>query len=248
MTIDTLTYSNTSQGWTSRWSYRPEWMIGLNNSFYTFYEGDLYLHDTNTQRTTFYGSQDGFSISTVINEAPTEIKMFKTLALDSTHALNVVGYTDLDEIYMDTSKFVNKEGEWYSYMRRPDNQYNYDLISAQGVGNVFSTTAPNFIYMQDSFTNIGKGDRICKAIFSGSEIASVVFVGTVDYVTQSTNEIKVGSIATPLSPGDYLVSFKSSSAESYGARGYFMNLTLSANISSEVELFAISASAFKSFP
>jgi hypothetical protein len=248
MTIDTLTYSNTSQGWTSRWSYRPEWMIGLNNSFYTFYEGDLYLHDSNTQRTLFYGVQGGFKISTVINQSPTEIKMFKTLALDSTHALEAKGSTDLDQIYMSSSSFVNKEGEWYSYMRRLDNQFNYDLISAQGVGNVFSTTAPNFIYMQDSFTNISKGDTICKAIFSGSEIASVVFVGTVDYVTQSTNEIKVGSIATPLSPGDYLVSFKSSSAESYGARGYFMNLELDGNTTEEVELFAVSVSAFKSFP
>jgi hypothetical protein len=256
MVIDTITFSDKSEGWTSRWTYRPEWMMGLNSSFYSFKNGNLYKHDTNINRTQFYNepinSLYGFSISTVINQSPTEIKMFKTLALDCTHSLNFVGYTDLDDAQMSMSQFVNKEGEWYSYMRRPVNQINFDLISAQGVGNVLSTTAPDIITTQSKFTNISKGDEIYKASFAGTMISGVNYVGTIDYVDQSNNEIKLdAAFATPLQPGDFLVSFKSSSAESYGTRGYFLNLTLSrsgSDATPEIELFAVSTAVFKSFP
>jgi hypothetical protein len=252
MVIDTITFSDKSEGWTSRWTYRPEWMIGLNSSFYSFKDGNLYKHNTNINRTTFYNIIGGFSISTVINQAPTEIKMFKTLALDSTHSLNFAGYTDLDDAQMSMSQFVNKEGEWYSYMRRPIDQVNPDLISAQGVGNVLSITSPDIIITQSSFTNIGKGDEIHKATFIGNIIAGTNYVGTVDYVDLSNNEIKLdSSILVPLQPGDYLVSFKSSSVESYGTRGYFLNLTLSMSGNDaipEIELFAVKTEIFKSFP
>ncbi len=252
MVIDTLTFSDKAEGWTSRWTYRPEWMMGLNSSFYSFKNGNLYKHDTNLNRTTFYNTTGGFSISTVINQSPTEIKMFKTLALDCTHPLNFVGYTDLDDAQMSMSQFVNKEGEWYSYMRRPVNQINFDLISAQGVGNVLSTTAPDIITTQSKFTNISKGDEIYKASFIGTMISGVNYVGTIDYVDQSNNEIKLdAAFATPLQTGDFLVSFKSSSAESYGTRGYFLNLTLSrsgSDATPEIELFAVSTAVFKSFP
>jgi hypothetical protein len=53
MIIDTLTFSNKAEGWTSRWSYRPEWMIGLNSTFYSFKGGNLYQHDTNQTRPCF---------------------------------------------------------------------------------------------------------------------------------------------------------------------------------------------------
>lgn len=120
MIIDTLTFSNTSQGWTSRWTYRPEWMIGLNNSFYTFKDGSLWQHDVNQEHCVFYDNYDSnpyFSISTIINEAPTEVKMFKTLVIDGTTGLNISGYTDLDQVEMSSSQFIDKEGNWYAYLK-----------------------------------------------------------------------------------------------------------------------------------
>lgn len=80
MIIDTITFSEASNGWTSRWTYRPEWMIGLNSTFYSFKNGNLYQHDTNTTRTQFYDQPVndpnfyGFSIETIINDSPVETK------------------------------------------------------------------------------------------------------------------------------------------------------------------------------
>lgn len=249
MIIDTLTFSNKAEGWTSRWTYRPEWMIGLNSTFYSFKNGDLYEHDTNTTRTQFYDQPVddpffyGFSISTIFNQEPTTIKMFKTLALDCTSGLNTVGATDLDQIQMTKSNYVNKEGEFFSYLRRPINQINLQLLSSQGIGTVSSVVGTT-ITMNSSFTNISEGDSIYE--FAGS---TPLLVGDVQSV--SGNDITVSTVFSSPSPGDYLICIKQSSVESYGARGYFMDLTLSLSgldATPEVELFAIKTSVFKSFP
>lgn len=245
--MDTLTFSNKSQGWTSRWTYQPEWMVGLNSSFYSFKKGNLYKHDTNQNRTQFYDEPivdlEGFSISTVFNQEPTTIKMFKTLALDCTYGLNTIGATDLDQIQMTKDNYINKEGEFFSYMRRPVGEINLQLLSSQGLGTVSSVLGTT-ITMNSSFTNVSQGDSIYE--FSGS---TPILVGNVQSI--SGNNITVNTIFSSPSPGDYLICVKQSSVESYGARGYFMDVSLSLSGSdaiSEVELFAIKASVFKSFP
>lgn len=244
MIIDTLTFSNKAEGWTSRWSYRPEWMIGLNSTFYSFKGGNLYEHDTNANRTQFYGNvPSGFSVSTVFNQEPTTIKMFKTLALDCTFGLDTIGSTDLDQIQMSKNNYVNKEGEFFSYMRRPVGQINLQLLSSQGIGTVSSAVGTT-ITMNSSFTNISQGDSIYE--FAGS---TPILVGIVQSI--SGNDITVDTVFSSPSPGDYLICVKQSSVESYGARGYFMDVTLSLSgydAIPEVELFAIKASIFKSFP
>ena len=48
----TLTYAESSQGFPSFYSYYPDWMIGMNQYFYTFNGGDLYRHNTNNNHNT----------------------------------------------------------------------------------------------------------------------------------------------------------------------------------------------------
>jgi hypothetical protein len=261
MVIDTLTFSDKAEGWTSRWTYLPEWMMGLNSSFYSFKNGNLYKHDTNLNRTTFYNTTGGFSISTVINQSPTEIKMFKTLALDCTHPLNFVGYTDLDDAQMSMSQFVNKEGEWYSYMRRPVNDNNLQLISAQGVG-IIDSIAGFQLTMDSEVSSASTGDLIISGIVdSNNNIVTNTQVGYVVDVVGNIISVSNNNPTPPTPPtpgfinaptaGNYVYILKSSVAESYGTRGYFLNLTLSrsgSDATPEIELFAVSTAVFKSFP
>lgn len=261
MIIDTLTFSNKAEGWTSRWTYRPEWMIGLNSTFYSFNKGSLYQHDTNQIRTQFYNqpidsSFYGFSIDTIVNESPVETKMFKLLNLDCTHALDVVGSTDLDQIQMDSLQFVKKEGDFYAYLRRPQGQLNIDLLSAQGVG-VVNSTLSNTININTPFTGVSYGDKVYKAIYTPSgvagepgEISNILVVGDVSTTTSNSITTILPFSNTPL-PGEYIFINKSSSVESYGARGRYLNLSMGLSGPSaieEVELFAVKTSLFKSFP
>lgn len=255
MIIDTITFSEASNGWTSRWTYRPEWMIGLNSTFYSFKGGSLYEHDSNQIRTQFYSGQPGwyepggFFIETVINDAPVETKMFKLLNLDSTQALDVIGATDLDQIQMDRLQFVKKEGDFFAYLRRPQGQINYDLLSAQGIGDVLSV-AGLVINVSASFTNINPGDTLYKGNISAGVLTNILEVGTIDAAASSQITIDTAFVNTP-NPGDYLFVNKSSSVESYGARGRYLNVSMGLDgfeAENEVNLFAVRTSIFKSFP
>ena len=87
----TLTYDEGVQGFPSFYSYYPDWMIGMNNYFYTFKGGNLYRHNVNENRNTFYSqwwiqvTNDpnttlDFSPSkmeSVLNTSPLENKLFK---------------------------------------------------------------------------------------------------------------------------------------------------------------------------
>jgi hypothetical protein len=254
MIIDTLTFSNKAEGWTSRWSYRPEWMIGLNSTFYSFKGGNLYQHDTNQTRTQFYETTPGgFSIETIVNESPVETKMFKSLNLDSTNALDVLGSTDLDQVQIDSAQFSKKEGDFFAYIRRPQNQLDLDLLSVQGVGLV-SSVSGLIISFNVPISNINPGDFVYKASNISGQITNIMAVGTINQaVTSSTTSsisIVGGFVNTP-NPGDYIFINKKSSVESYGSRGRYLNLTLSLSAweaTGEIELFAVKTSVFKSFP
>jgi hypothetical protein len=76
------------QGWTS-FPFVPDFMTKLNNRFFTK-NGQLYLHndETNPIRNNFYGVQYGSKITTVINEANSEDKIFKNIVLEGNKPWN----------------------------------------------------------------------------------------------------------------------------------------------------------------
>jgi hypothetical protein len=86
----TLTYSEGVEGWVSFYSYYPDYMVGMNNYFYTFKGGNLYRHNVNELRNTFYddwfirignpsGAFTSASIQSVLNQSVLENKLFKTI-------------------------------------------------------------------------------------------------------------------------------------------------------------------------
>ena len=61
----------------------PDYMIGMNNYFYTYKGGNLYRHNTNELRNNFYGVQYNSTLTSVINEAPLVAKLFRNISLES---------------------------------------------------------------------------------------------------------------------------------------------------------------------
>ena len=69
----TLSYSENSKGWPSFYTYYPEWMVGMNNYFYSFNHGNLWRHNSDSVgRCNWYGSQQSSVIETVFNTSPLE--------------------------------------------------------------------------------------------------------------------------------------------------------------------------------
>lgn len=75
----TLVFDEEKNGWTSFFSYIPDWMIGITNRLITFGSGGLYTHETNTTRNNFYGVQYNSEIDVVSNIEPDAVKTYDSI-------------------------------------------------------------------------------------------------------------------------------------------------------------------------
>jgi hypothetical protein len=238
MPLSTITYSDNTSGWTSFWDYYPDWMIGLSNVFYSWKDGSLYEHNKSIDfRCVFYGVQVPSIVKTIFNEDPFTTKMFKSVSLDSTSPWTATLNTDLDRGSIASTEYIEKEGTWFGYARALNNNSNsLNLLSTQGVGSISTVSGATATFGFNITTRLGVGDRV---------YVNNVFIGTIVSATATTITI-TGGVFTGLA-GGYVRIEKNSIAESYGLRGYYMEIKLEITSQSEVELFSISSSLFKSY-
>jgi hypothetical protein len=241
MADKTISYSPTGNGWTSFWSFIPDWMAGMNNTFYTWKNGSLYKHDSNSTRNQFYGVNYSSEIKSIFNQDPTTMKMFKTISLESNDVWDLSATTDINTGIIDKEWFVEKEGHWFAYLRRNSADADHKAISTQGIGEVQSYANPVISFGFNIGTSISQGDVIYKVVGG-----ALILVGTVaSHDAQSIT--LVSEISAPAS-SDLIVYVKASQAESYGARGAWMEVTITNDSTDEVEIFEISSNVFKSNP
>ena len=81
---ETLSFDESAKGWTSRYSYQPQFGCSLNSSFYTFRYGDLWEHSVGNIRNNFYGTQYASTITLIVNDNPSVVKSFKTINYEGT--------------------------------------------------------------------------------------------------------------------------------------------------------------------
>jgi hypothetical protein len=245
----TLTYDKGVQGWVSFYSYFPDYMIGMNNYFYTFKGGDLYRHNTGANRNTFYGTAYKSTLRSVINESPSENKLFKTFMLEGDDSWNTTIVSDQQNtgyilVNPDPDPLVNadyytkKEGAYFGYIRNSGNTLTdqFDLRSMNGladsqtIGTAGSTTTIEFADAVTIGGIMSVGDKIYFGEKSGTEpnvdIINILLLGSVSSIHQGKlngNKIEVdntgGSI--PTTNDYYILYIKDSVAESHGILGHF---------------------------
>lgn len=242
----TLTFSDTDQGWTSFHSFTPEYMVFMDNNYYTFKSGQLYKHYSNNTRNQYYGGAAATStVTSVLNDAPTEAKMFKTVQLNSNRAWSTDITTDMTTGFIDSTAYTLKEGDYYAYIKRVAGNTDLSLMSAQGVGEVTSVagTSPGSLTLTFNFdigNIIAVGDKLYR------DNSGIELIGTITGLTNTTITVAVSSI-TPVA-GNFILYLKDAQVESYGSRGYYMELKLTYAGTDGVELFSIDSEIFKSFP
>jgi fumarate reductase subunit C len=275
MSFKTLTYSPLVQGWPSFYSYNPDWMIGMNNYFYSFKGGNLYRHSVNSLRNTFYEQwcddhipiplprPDPFfptTLKSVINELSLENKLFKTMDLVGDAPWSATMTTDLQYSgFIDQNWFDRKEATWFAFVRN-NTIGELALRSVNGIGN--------------SILVQGGGTSSCFINFSINpliSIGNIISIG--DYVyfdtipnfggqvlsvnvnlAQGINQIEIDNaminpLSIPITTNvEYFFYVKNSIAESHGVLGHYCLFELSNNYNTKVELFATESELMKSFP
>ena len=259
---NTIAYSDSSQGWTSFFSYIPEKIIGMNSFLYTFKGGNLYRHNTNETRNNFYGQQYTSKVAGVFNLDPTSVKNFNTFSTDNDTPWNCTFYTDLSKGHILSSQFVEKEGGYFAYIRSSSNSNDLRLRSSQGIGVPVSVDSSNISAVVVTFSgNIGSilsiGDNVLAGTIENNAVASTRFIGVV--TARTSKSITIDTFVYIVVDGDpvwgsiplvtdMVLYVKDMDAESYGMRGYFMQFELENTATGRIQLYNVQSSIFKSNP
>jgi hypothetical protein len=262
----TLTYSQTSKGWPSFYSYIPDYMLGMNQYFYTFNGGNLYQHNANGNRNNFYGEQYNSQITTVFNQNPLDNKIFKTINLESDQAWQANLETDIQiNGFIDNTWFEKKEGSYFAYLRQtgevPALSGQYAMRSANGIGKSTTYTitgnTTTIFFSTNPIVEIGNivsiGDYL---YFSLPSYTTINLAGQVTNINidipAGINQISVDtsiSGSVPMTIGDpFILYIKSSEAESHGLLGHYCIFTLINESPLATELFAVESEVMKSYP
>lgn len=266
----TLSFSNAVSGWVSFYSYNPEWMIGMNQYFYTFKGGNLYRHNVNTKKNTFYepwwfilgDSTAAFTptrLTSVFNTVPLENKLFKTLNLEGDATWSAILYTDIqDSGYILDTWFEKKEQSYFAFVRNDDSG-ELAIRSTNGIGKSYQVNVA--------------GDTIDFSISPLVDLGNIMSIGDMLYFTipPTTNQYLAGQItqinrnyklginqivintlipgSTPIPVQDaYFFYTKNSVAESHGVLGHYCVFEIENSSTSKIELFAVESEVMKSFP
>jgi hypothetical protein len=261
----TLTYDDGVQGWVSFYSYNPDWMIGMNNYFYTFKGGNLWRHNVNETRNNFYGVQYTSKITSVINQSPLENKLFKTLNIEGDDSWDATLQTDIQTTgFINKEWFEKKEGAYFAFVRNsgstPADPDEYPLRSLNGIGRSITISGPTNATVVDFSINplvsigsiLSVGDTLYFSL--PPDYDTPTLFGEVTEINVNLrggiNNIVVDATSGTL-PGindPYLLYIKNSVAESHGVLGHYCVFDIENDNTSPVELFAIESEVMKSYP
>lgn len=264
----TLTYSPSVEGWPSFYSFNPDYILGMNNYLYTFKGGNLYRHNVNNTRNTFYldwwnnhqppAPQNAFvatQLQSVINTSPLENKLFKTINLEGDDTWSMQLETDLQYSgYIDSNFFEKKEASYFAFVRN-NSQGQLALRSVNGIGNSVkvSGSPPVVEFSINPLIAIGGIVSIGDYIYFNdySNWAGIVQNIVVNYPA-GINQLVIDNTppGTVPIPGNvnYFFYVKNSVAESHGVLGHYMTFTMQNYSTGKIELFSVNSDVMKSFP
>lgn len=246
----TISFDEKNNGWTSFWSYKPEWMSRLGNNFYSFKCGQLFRHHSETSNKNFFYNDSGVLVNHdsyvefAFNQDPSDVKHFKTMSLESSDGnWDVEILSNLDSGYIDNTHFETREGEYYAYIRRNEEDLlDFSHISIQGLGtptsrsgNVFTfSSLPSFLSEEDSL------------YFKKTSDGSIVRVGRL--VSFNSTQLTTTTPTVTVENNAFYFIAKNSEAESFGIKGYFAKVKLkTTGVGTPQDLYSVNSQVFKSY-
>ena len=255
----TMAFDRTVQGWTSEFSFVPDSGLSLNNNYYTFHAGDIWIHNVDettnnvVRRNTFYTPVTNETrLTFVFNDEPSEVKNFKTLNYEGIGTWSAEVETNVEEGTISATQFVDKEGKYFAFIRGEDNQGSPDLKSGNvgGLGVIGTTVAGSYT-MPNLPSTVSIGDYIYLIEPSNGFTGAPVLAGILSTVDGNV----IALTSTGLTPalqgvtqlpvsGDLLIYVKNNVVEKSGLIGFYGIVTMTNATTSQTELFSVATEAF----
>ena len=223
---DTVSFSESVNGWTSRKSFIPESGISLNNAYYTFKNGHIYKHNNQT-RNTFYGTKTDSQVTLYLNGNPGNIKNFRTFNYQGDSGW-VVQEIKTKQQTGNISSFINKENIYYNYIAGETQSAKADLdlksLNVQGLG-----TPSNINGNNATFIKLNSALQVDDKIYNNGDAN----VRTVQSISGDTVTLD----GAPTNAFNYFA--KDNRFNTSGLLGYYLEVTLKTLATTEKELYSV---------
>lgn len=259
---EVLSFKENVDGWATRLTYEPEFAVSMNNEYYTYKNGELYIHDNASVRSNFYETQNDTTVTLIYNDQPSRIKNFKTLSYEGDDSWTATVNTDQQDGEVVTWK--NKEGIYYNYIRGLDSTWDSSEqigtldtseFNVQGIDNASVATLNagqtiwtiRFTYdinvsLQGWVDGSEEGDD--KVYFvDASDSDKVYLIGTCIDITGKEIQVSKDTTAVPAA-GDFIFFAKNTQVNTSGIIGYYASVKMTKTGGTNKELFAVNSEIF----
>lgn len=237
----TLTYSEKNKGWTSFHGWFPSLICSLSNKFFTIKNGQLWEHydRDNVAHNVFYGESLPSKVVTIFNENFDFDKIYKTLVLEGNKPWNVTLFTNYTEGTLADTEFESIESRFFAYLRGSEDVSDMHGLAIQGIGNIISVNGAEITF-----------DKVPDSVNIGDELLQInsnvpQVIGTISAHTATT--ITVSAVTNTPIADNYSYIEKNRRVEGSEIRGYYMQVELTNEDGSMVELFGINTNEVKSY-
>jgi len=163
----TLSFDESVKGWTSFYTYDPDFVASLKNKFYSFKAGGIWEHYRNNGGySTFYNVPNNSSVTFIFNPNVSMVKTFKTVNYEGSAGWEATAInTDQDtgvpigqyvsanslaslENQLFVNQFINKEGKYFANINNNTLQQTGAVIygnSMTGVKGFFNTVTMSLV-------------------------------------------------------------------------------------------------------
>ena len=155
-TYYTLGYDESSKGWTSFYTYKPNAGFTLKNILYTFNGPNIYKHYQTTNYNNFYNVSNTSKVNLILNNTPSAVKIFKNLSYEGSTGWKVNNIkTDTDDsLYTDKAydiasynssldydlpgiqSFNKKENKYMSYLQNNSDIDENEVIFGEAISGI----------------------------------------------------------------------------------------------------------------
>ena len=242
---ESVAYKERVNGWPTRLSFTPEFAVSLNNEYYTIKDGELWEH-SNTTRSNFYGTQEDTTVTLLINDAPSSVKNFKTLAYEGDSDWTAT--IDTDQQDGKVSSWEKREGFYYNFISgKATTVSNMDTseLAVQGLGDsvgaaTHSGTGYDITIDGELNVSLQIGDEVYRDV-SGT----ITALGTVSGINKSNKVVTTtGSDIGTVAGNTFIFFVKDTEKNTSGLIGYYGETKMSTSSGDKKELFAVNSEVF----
>jgi nuclear transport factor 2 (NTF2) superfamily protein len=136
---ETVAFNTSDNYWTTRYSFKPEMILGFNDKVFTWSNGLLYKHTEDAHRLTFYGTVYPMTMDLISNYDPSKVKFYKAYGIEGNTPVDAQFFTEDQQAFIDDLWMVEKERQWYWFIPRSElaSTANYVFVGIYEVLRTF---------------------------------------------------------------------------------------------------------------